>query len=438
MIATLSFNRILLVTLLLLGGAVLAGFYPAFVLSSYHPVTVLKGKFTRSRKGNFLRKALVVFQFTSSAALIIGTFIVSKQIAYMNESDLGININNVVVVQSPELMPWDSTFIERVESYKHELMKVEGVVNATTTGRLPGDRLGRSFGIRLADQDAGTLYTVSHLGVDYSFFDTYSIPILAGRKFLPTDHNPNFQQLKSVIINKNAMQLFGIATVEEAVGREIIWGNNGTRKWTIIGVVDNFHQESLQKPMEPMVFRPLYSTESPTSVKIKTKDPQKTLAGIEQTYRRFFPGNSFEYTFLEDRYKQQYNDDTRFGKVVSIFTLLAIVVSCLGLIGLSSYTAIQRTKEIGIRKVLGASLINIVSILSVDFLRLVLIATILSMPVAYFSMQNWLEGYAYRITPHWIQFILPIGIVLVIAAITISFQVLKTAMTNPVETIKYE
>jgi putative ABC transport system permease protein len=190
--------------------------------------------------------------------------------------------------------------------------------------------------------------------------------------------------------------------------------------------------------MEPIFFRPVYSTSSPTSVKINTKDLQKTVAEIEATYKKFFPGNSFEYTFLEDRYRRQYNDDTRFGKVVGIFTVLAIIVSCLGLVGLSSYTATQRTKEIGIRKVLGASLANIVTILSFDFIRLVLIAVMLSLPIAYFSMQNWLEEYAYRITPDWTLFVFPIGIIILIAAVTISFQIIKTAMTNPAETVKYE
>jgi putative ABC transport system permease protein len=435
-----SFNlkQVMMLILVFVAGSLLSGFYPAFVLSSYHPVTVLKGKFTQSTKGAFLRKALVVFQFTASATLIIGTFIVGRQIQFMNNAELGMNIKNMIVIQSPELMPWDSTYIDRVESYKHALSQVNGVVNTTTTGRLPGDRLGRSFGVRLTDQDAEAKYTLTNMNVDHNFFDTYNVSLLAGRKFLPTDHDPDYEKLNKIILNQNAVQLLGIKSPEEAVGKEILWGNDGTRKWTIIGVVANFHQEGLQKPMEPIFFRPIYSTYSPISVKVNTKDLQRTIADIEEIYKKFFPGNSFEYSFLEDKYQSQYYDDTRFGRVIGIFTMLAIIVSCLGLIGLSSYTAAQRTKEIGIRKVLGASLGNIVTILSIDFVRLVLIASLLALPIAYFSLQNWLEGYAYRITPHWTQFVFPIGIVLTIAAVTISFQIMKTAMTNPAQTIKYE
>ena len=434
---SLTLNHLLVLISLLIGGALLSGFYPAFILSSYQPATVLKGKFTRSAKGNFLRKGLVIFQFTSSAALITATFIVSSQIDFMNKTELGFSKNNILLVRAPELMPWDSTFVQRVESYKDELSKVPGVVNSTTSWNILGRRLGRSFGIRLSDQPSDTHYTMSNLGVDYNFFDTYGISLIAGRKFLPTDHNAHWEKINKVIINQNAVKLLGLKSVEEAVGKEILWGDAG-RKYTVVGVVNDFHQESLQKPMEPMIFRPSYSTYNTTSIKIKTNDKEKTIAEIGQVYQKFFPGNLFEYFFLDESYQRQYNDEARFQKIISVFTGLAIVVSCLGLIGLSSYTATQRTKEISVRKVLGASLANVISIFSIDFVRLVLIAAVLSFPIAYFSIQKWLEGYAYRITPGWIQFTLPAVIIVLIAALTVSFQVLKTARKNPAETLKYE
>ncbi len=223
LLSSLSLNQLMVLILILIGGALLSGFYPAFILSSYQPVTVLKGKFTRSSKGNLLRKSLVVFQFTSSAALITATFIVSKQIDFMNSAELGFKKNDILLVSPPELMPWDSTFVQRIESYKGELSKLPGVINSTTSWNTPGRRLGRSFGIRLSDQPSDAHYTMSNLGVDYSFFDTYGISLIAGRKFLPTDHNADWQKIKTVIINKNAVKLLGLKSAEDAVEKEIIW-----------------------------------------------------------------------------------------------------------------------------------------------------------------------------------------------------------------------
>ncbi len=416
-------------------GVLLSGFYPAFVLSSYQPVTVLKGKFQRSSKGQFLRKALVVFQFTSSAALITGTAIVSRQLKYMNDVDLGINIQNTIIVRAPEMTAWDSTFIQRVESYKHELTQIEGVVNAATSERLPGDRLGRAFDLRLQEQSSTSHYTMSWLSADHNFLDTYNVSLLAGRRFLPTDHHFKFEKINNIILNVNAVKLLGIDNAENAIGKELVSEHN---KWTIVGVVGNFHQESLKSPMEPIIFFPGYSTYSSTSIRIRGDDRLKAIAQVESTFKKFFPDNAFEYVFLEDSYKRQYDDDNRFGTIISVFTVLAIIISCLGLIGLSSYTAIQRTKEIGIRKVLGASLASIVTLLSIDFIKLVFLATLLSLPIAYFAIQDWLEGYAYRITVGWMLFVVPVISILLIAALTMSFQVVKTAMTNPAETLKCE
>lgn len=435
-----SFNPTLLSgsIVALIGMTLLSGFYPAFILSSYQPVTVLKGKFRHSHKGNFLREALVIFQFTASAALIAGTIIVSRQLSFMNKTDLGISIQNTLIVHAPELMEYDSTFIDRIESYKQELNQIPGVVNTTTSTRLTGRRLGRNFGIRMAGQPAETKYTLSWLGVDYTYFDTYEIKLIAGRNFLPTDHKVRFQDLNTIIINENAVKLLGIESPEKAIGQELIWGDNGTRKWTIVGVVGDFHQESLHKPKEPMLFRPSYSTYSPTSIKLKTEEPQTVLASVEAVYKKFFPGNSFEYFFLDQDYQRQYQDDKRFGTIIRTFTGLAILVSCLGLMGLATFTATQRNKEIGIRKVMGATVSNILISLSKDLLKPIMISVLLATPVAWYAMDQWLQGFVYRVNIEWYSFVVAGLSVAAIALLTILYQTTKAAIQNPVNSLRSE
>ncbi|RAW00392.1 ABC transporter permease [Pseudochryseolinea flava] len=427
------------VKLLMLGTAaaaiIVSGFYPAFVLSSHQPITVLKGKFRHTTKGNVLQKGLVIFQFMSAAVLITGTIMVSQQIKFMNNSDLGININNTIIVESPERTSWDSTFIQRVESFKNELQTIDNVKSAATSNNIPGARLGRTFNVHLSDASSGPKYTMSFLGIDHSFVQTFDLKVVAGRGFETTDHHADFDQLQNAMVNVGATRLLGMKSPDEIIGRHVnFWGKN----WTVVGVIPDYHQQGLKNAMEPMIFFPAYSTYYPTSIKIGSGDSKATLAQIEATFKKFFPDNVFQYSYLEDRYKSQYKDDNRFGQIVSIFTILAIIISCLGLIGLSSYTAIQRTKEIGIRKVLGASVMNVVSLLSIDFMKLILIATILSLPISYFVLERWLDGYAYKIRMEWLLFLLPVVLIVVIAALTMSFQIIKTALTKPADTLKYE
>jgi len=428
-------SNVIFVMLILGAGVLLAGFYPAFVLSSYQPATVLKGKFQHSSGGKFLRKALVIFQFTASATLITGTLIVSKQLKFMNEADLGISIRNIMLVDPPELMAWDSTFMTRVENYKDELSKINGVVNAATSNNIVGNRLGRAFGLHLSDQQSDTHYTMSFFGVDHNFFATYDVPLIAGRKFLLTDHKFKFNDINTVVINQNAVALLNIPNAQEAVGKEVV---DEDRRYRIVGVVGNFHQESLKKPMEPIIFFPTYSTYAETSIKTKTTDMQPLIAQVEAVYKKFFPNNAFQYSFLEDRYNRQYNDENRFAKVVTIFTILGIIISCLGLIGLSSYTAVQRTKEIGIRKVLGASVAGIVALLAKDFLKLIGIAAIVATPLAWLLMNKALQNFAYRVNINWTIFLLSILLMISVTFFTIFFKAIKAATVNPVKSLRSE
>jgi putative ABC transport system permease protein len=282
---------------------------------------------------------------------------------------------------------------------------------------------------------ASTNVTFSFLGVDYNFLDTYGLNVVAGRKFAATDHNPDWEQIKSVIINASAVRLLGIKDDEQAVGQRI---NFWDREWTIIGTVPDFHQQGLKRQMEPIVMFPVYSTYSNTSVKVLPEKMTEALAGIEATFKKHFPDDAFEYFVLDEYYNRQYRDDNRFAKVVNIFALLAVCISCLGLIGLSSYTVAQRTREIGIRKVLGASTPGIVALLSTDFMKITFTAAVLSLPVAWLAMRAWLESYPYRITPGWALFVIPVVSILLIAAITVSFQIFRTARVNPAKTLKYE
>jgi len=369
--------------------------------------------------------------------LITGTFIISKQLKFMNEADLGINIRDTMIVSSPELTAWDSTFIQRVENFKQEITKINGVSAVSTSSRIPGDRLGRNFNIGLVGQASNARYTFSFMNADYNFFDTYGVQLVAGRKFLPTDHKVNFRDINTVIINEKGVQLLGIDNAENAIGREIGWGDL-KRRFTVIGVVRDFHQESLRNPKEAITFLPTYSTSASTSIRLDSQESQRIIADVEKVYNEFFPGNAFDYFFLNERYNQQYKDDNRFEAITGIFTILAIIISVMGLIALSSYTATQRTKEIGIRKVLGASLSNVVVLLSTDFMRLIVYATIAALPIAFFAGDRWLQEYAYRTTLPWWIFAIPAVLILGVAALTMSYQVLRTARTNPAETLKYE
>jgi len=434
-LSTMDTGTILLLVIIMLTGVALAGFYPAVVLSSYQPVVVLAGKFTRSGRGNMIRKGLVIFQFMASATLIASTLVVSRQLKYMNEAALGIDIANTVVVQSPERSTADSTLIPRFQAYEAELSTLPGVVSATSSNNVPGGRLGRVFNVRLATMPETSNVTFSFMGVDYHFLDTYGMKTIAGRNFTALDHHADWEKISSVIINNRAARLLNISSDEQAVGQRVSFWD---REWTIIGVIPDFHQQGLKRQMEPIVLFPSYSTYSVTSVKVLPEKMTEALAAIERSFKKHFPENSFDYFVLDDYYKGQYRDDNRFGKVVNIFAVLAVVISCLGLIGLSSYTVAQRTKEIGIRKVLGASTPGIVALLSRDFMRITLIASLLALPVAWFAMKAWLEAYPYRIEPGWPLFIFPVASILLIAAVTVSFQVFRTAAINPAETLKYE
>ena len=416
-------------------GIFLSGLYPAFVLSSFKPISVLKGKLSSSGKGVVFRKALVIGQFGVTVALMIGSIVVLRQLSFMNDKELGFNMDHVLVVKAPVLINWDSTYISRINNFKEELKQLAQVKGAATSWNVPGGDIGRSFNVRQADSATTNRFTVRHTGIDYDYLDVYGIKLLAGRNFTPADHNADWDKLHNTLINRSAAKLLGFSSPEAAIGKAII---SGTKRWDVIGVVEDYHQKSLRYPLEPIRFMPAYNTDSEISVKITATDVSKTIAAIKQKYEAFFPGNSFDYTFLDERFKRQYENEQLFSKAFVIFAALAIFVACLGLFGLAMFATFKRTKEIGVRKILGASVPDILVLVSKEFLGLVLIASIIAFPVAWYAMTSWLENFAYRITINWWVFAAAGFAALLIAMITVSLQAVKAAVANPVKSLRTE
>ena len=423
---------------LLVIGVILSGTYPAFVLSSFRPVTVLKGKFRHSSHGYLLRKGLVVFQFAATVILIVGTIGVYLQIKHLRSQDLGMDLNQKLVLRAPFLEnASDSAYNAVFNNFGTELLrnpKIQGIARSWSLPGLGLDDMNTRDGIRQVGQDEQEGgYTYYIFGIDAQFIPTLQMQILAGKQF--TEGMSNMDQ---AIINEEAVRTLGFASPEKAIGKQInFYTRNGGEPSTIIGVIKNFSQRSPKEPDIPMILG--YSQHADyLTLELNTSEIQATLQSIEKTWDQFFPESPLSYFFLDDRYNQQYQADVQFGQISTLFASLAILIACLGLFGLSSFTILQRTKEIGIRKTLGASVPELVNLLSKDFIKLILISSLLALPLAYFALQEWLSQYATRIQPGWWLFIIPVGMVMIIALVTIGFQTIRAATMNPAKSLRYE
>lgn len=418
-------------SILFVVGVFLSGLYPAFVLSGFNPVDVLKGKTNSTSHSSVLRKSLVVFQFAASLFLLIGTVTVYRQISFMRNQSLGLNIDQTLVVGGPTVGV-DSTHQMKMTTFKEQLSKQAAVNGITVSTNVPGEAVGwNAGGIKLVSEDNSKQKQYRIIGMDYDYIKTYGLKMIAGRAFSKDFGNDR----NNVIFNEKAVQQLGFTKPADALNKMIdFWGN----KYTIVGVVANFHQQSLREDFDALILRCIPDVAGYISIKTTSSNARATIDAAKVEYAKLFPGNTFEYFFTDEHFNDQYKGDQRFGQVFGLFTGLAILVACLGLFGLASFTTLQRTKEIGIRKVLGASVGSILQLLYREFALLLTIAFLIAVPLAWITIAEWLKGYAFRINIHWSFFAIPFVAIVGIAFVAVGFQSVKAALSNPVKSLRTE
>lgn len=407
----------------------LAGFYPAWVMSSFRPIKVLKGHFAHSISGNTFRKGLVVFQFVVSIAFIMGSIVISQQLDYMQNQNLGFDKDHIMLVDASKV-PWDMRQ-NKTEILKKTLLAQKGFTSVSAATAIPG-RTGWDSQFAYPEgkpKDEGII--VEYIPVDTEYLKTLGLELAAGRDFL-SDSQLDAEQ--SLIINEAAVKTFGWDSNENAIGKKL---TTSGKEGQVVGVVKDYHQHGLQSRINPLVFgiAPYINL---YAVKYNDLKPKQAIDNLTAVWSNIFKDYPLEYSFMDEVLQKQYEKEQKLGSIFKIATFLSILIACLGLFGLSIYTAQKRIKEIGVRKVLGATVSNIVLLLSTDFLKLVLIAILISAPIAWYSMNNWLEDFAYRINMQWWVFVLSGIGALLIAFLTIGFQSIKAAITNPTQNLRTE
>ncbi|HEY4324401.1 MAG TPA: ABC transporter permease [Mucilaginibacter sp.] len=424
-----SFNFTVIAAFFALGLIVVvaAGIYPAFFLSSFKPISVLKGKMT-GNKSFGLRSGLVVFQFFISVSLIVGTIVVYEQMRYIQNKDLGYNKEQIVTIPNSYLLGKN----EKV--FKDLMLHDPRVVNGTLSWYKPAGPTNNNNALVFPDGHDNTAMKTENFHVDEQYIPTFGIKMAAGRNFsaaVTTDSS-------AMIINEAAVKALGF-TATNAIGQTVAQVNSGKGKnfkYHVIGVVKDFNFKSLHEAITPMLLT--LEPEGGVIFKIHTTDVAAVLTAMKKQWDTFNTGEPFTYTFLDDLYNKTYAAEQKTSAILDVFALLTVIVACLGLFGLVTYTAEQRVKEIGIRKVLGASVAEITRMLSADFLRLVLIACLVAFPASRWATNQWLQSFAYRMTIHWWIFAIAAACALLIALITLSFQAIKAAIANPIKSLRTE
>lgn len=399
---------------------ILAGIYPAFVLSSFKPVNVLKGVFSSGTKGILLRKGLVVTQFSISIALIIGTIVIYNQLSFMRNQELGFDKEQTVILNSSNI------------ELKDAIGDLQEVASTSLVSSIPGGDNPLAYSkIENVTGDQQIL-DINAYFVDFDAISQFNMQVVSGRGFsrdFPTDST------EAMVINESTVKLLGYSSPREVIGAKFEqWGRTGK----VVGVVQDFHFQSLKENIKPLTMRVDIGGKGLLAVKLTPHDISKTVASIEEKWKTIVPNEPFNYYFLDEYFDRQYRTDERFGNLIFNFSMLAIIISCMGLLGLAAYNTIQRRREIGIRKVIGSSVMDIVKLLSIEFLKLVSIAILVASPLAWLVMNSWLKDFAYRVEVQWWVFVLAGMSALFIAFLTVSFHAIKAAIANPVKSLRTE
>jgi len=421
------------VLLSLLTCVLVSGLFPALAISSLNPAKVLKGKWKIATNGFSFRKAAVVFQFACAITLIVTVVIFNRQFRFMQQQDLGVEIKRSIVLKAPSNV--DSTYLSRLSGFKNQLKSLAIVQTISTSTQVPGQRMDWTAQVKKEHEVTSMDFRINV--IDPDFIESFRLKLLAGRNFetkdFPGSHFGN--KIEPVILNRKGVEQLGYEQMQDVVGESIFWGTN---KCLVVGVVEDFHQESLKKSIQPILFTANMGPSMTIKLTEGANQNLQTLSQIQSTWKYYFPNNPFDYFFLEDTYNAQYTTDKQLAMLFHFLCLLALIVSCLGLFALSLFSVSQRTKEISIRKVLGASSLHLFGLLINEYLVLILIAATLALPLSYLGIDQWLQGFAFHIDVSAWYFILPVFFILIVALLTVGTLTMKVIVRNPTESLKHE